>query len=67
VREREALELRQELSQAKAELVSTKKAATEEVRSAREATVLEFWSSMEQVLQFANHALGTGTGMAVIL
>jgi hypothetical protein len=42
VREREALALWQELSQAKAKLTDAKKATTEEVRSAREVTMLEF-------------------------
>jgi hypothetical protein len=49
-REREAFARRQELSQAKAELAGAKKAAAEEVRSAKEAAVLEFRGSMEQVL-----------------
>ena len=56
-REREADTLRQELSQAKAELAGAKKAAAEELRSAAEAAVREFRGSTEQVNRFAEHAL----------
>jgi hypothetical protein len=56
-RQREADALRQELSQAKAELAGATKARTEEVRNAREAAVREFRGSTEQVLRFAEHAL----------
>lgn len=56
-REREADALRQELSQAKAELADAKKVAAEELRSAREAAVREYRGSTEQVLRFAEHAL----------